>query len=506
MKFVLRIRRPHYWRIELSAAQGEDQEKASELKEVLDRILQFEKTHCPFVRTFTVEIPEPPTTPLARRPWTPQQSTASNPVTEALRGSLDHRMYFQARGTGDVPSLDASADQHQSRISSSDQLHFDEDNSPLSVSLHEINQHRSTSSSDRASPLRLTPAEPNTPAHSSTSINNGGSTSRSSTWRPLRSRWSWTSEDLPADSCGCAECVADRALNSHRVQQTSGSQAKCWDHRARQQTTYLTPGLANGLGMLWRRSSLPATIGGGVAEGIPHQNTSDRDRQVITSLESLQSKLLTDTNYQGTIAGPADIASSSDPTEPSPIPVPPPNFDSQSIESQSNAASVCGPIRDKGMIHSAAGHSNPRPAKGVGRSASLQDTRVVSTDSVSLHPQLETDSQFPSQDVALIRRQPPSYESFSPVLLHSFRMLAKACKLLLVPPILISALALRAGGEIANRVRASRLYSFGFGIKKDQSMAAVSSTDRYSSSSDGDMGSEPRPGQIRRRTVTPNTS
>lgn len=38
-------------------------------------MLRFEKTECPFKRTFTVELPEPPETPVKMRPWTPVGKT-----------------------------------------------------------------------------------------------------------------------------------------------------------------------------------------------------------------------------------------------------------------------------------------------------------------------------------------------------------------------------------------------------------------------------------------------
>ncbi|ERT02667.1 hypothetical protein HMPREF1624_00968 [Sporothrix schenckii ATCC 58251] len=71
-KFILQIRRPQYWRIEVPVGDGgENDERARRLREVLDNILQFEKTPCPFKRTFTVELPEQPSTPLKKKPWTP---------------------------------------------------------------------------------------------------------------------------------------------------------------------------------------------------------------------------------------------------------------------------------------------------------------------------------------------------------------------------------------------------------------------------------------------------
>ncbi|KAF5017154.1 hypothetical protein F66182_10949 [Fusarium sp. NRRL 66182] len=55
--------------VELPVEDPEDQRRAEELRAVLDKILQFEKTACPFKRTFTVELPEQ--IPITIRPWTP---------------------------------------------------------------------------------------------------------------------------------------------------------------------------------------------------------------------------------------------------------------------------------------------------------------------------------------------------------------------------------------------------------------------------------------------------
>ncbi|GJC87373.1 hypothetical protein ColLi_10211 [Colletotrichum liriopes] len=76
-KFVLQIRRPNYWRIEIPVTNANEQELAVALKGVWDQILQFEKTECPFKRSFTIVLPEKPKTPAKKRPWTP-------PVKRAL--------------------------------------------------------------------------------------------------------------------------------------------------------------------------------------------------------------------------------------------------------------------------------------------------------------------------------------------------------------------------------------------------------------------------------------
>ncbi|KAF3015389.1 hypothetical protein E8E14_012460 [Neopestalotiopsis sp. 37M] len=70
-RFVLQIRRPQYWRIELPLSEPEDSARASAFRDVLGNILLFEKTECPFVRNFTVELPERPQTPVKKKPWTP---------------------------------------------------------------------------------------------------------------------------------------------------------------------------------------------------------------------------------------------------------------------------------------------------------------------------------------------------------------------------------------------------------------------------------------------------
>ncbi|KAI9840741.1 MAG: hypothetical protein M1838_003935, partial [Thelocarpon superellum] len=71
-KFVLRIRDNDYYRIELPHQSDVERSAAELLKEKLATVLQFEKTPCPFKRGFTVELPEPPHTPVKKRPWRPR--------------------------------------------------------------------------------------------------------------------------------------------------------------------------------------------------------------------------------------------------------------------------------------------------------------------------------------------------------------------------------------------------------------------------------------------------
>lgn len=69
-RFVLQIRRPQYWRIELPVTDPADEERALILRDVLDKVLQFEKTRCPFQRTFEVDLPDEPITPVKKKAWT----------------------------------------------------------------------------------------------------------------------------------------------------------------------------------------------------------------------------------------------------------------------------------------------------------------------------------------------------------------------------------------------------------------------------------------------------
>ena len=84
-KFVLQIRRPQYWRIEVANKTDEERAKVDLLKRVLGEVLLFEKTPCPFQRDFVVELPEAPATPVTKRPWKPVQGPSPRPVTPLVQ-------------------------------------------------------------------------------------------------------------------------------------------------------------------------------------------------------------------------------------------------------------------------------------------------------------------------------------------------------------------------------------------------------------------------------------
>ncbi|RFU23785.1 hypothetical protein B7463_g12549, partial [Scytalidium lignicola] len=83
-RFILQIRRPQYWRIEISNQSSEDEARSEQLKTVLESILLFEKTPCPFRRNFTVDLPEPPETPVRKRPWRPAVRQLPEPAANQL--------------------------------------------------------------------------------------------------------------------------------------------------------------------------------------------------------------------------------------------------------------------------------------------------------------------------------------------------------------------------------------------------------------------------------------
>ncbi|KAM0324553.1 hypothetical protein ACHAQA_007938 [Verticillium albo-atrum] len=86
-KFVLQIRRPQYWRIEVPVSDRQEQDLAHALRGVFDQILQFEKTECPFKRSFTILLPEKPNTPVKKRPWTPVRRSITPTALTAIEAT-----------------------------------------------------------------------------------------------------------------------------------------------------------------------------------------------------------------------------------------------------------------------------------------------------------------------------------------------------------------------------------------------------------------------------------
>lgn len=110
-KFVIPIGDHSYYRIELPNKHPEDTNAIEEFKGVLEKILKYEKTPCPFKRGFTVELPEPPETPVRLRPWRPRerpQTQSGSPrrqSTERVMKSMDNSDFE------DLESLETSSNE-----------------------------------------------------------------------------------------------------------------------------------------------------------------------------------------------------------------------------------------------------------------------------------------------------------------------------------------------------------------------------------------------------------
>lgn len=84
-KFVLRIGKLRYYRIELPSESEEDKKKVEELKQALPKVLRFERTPCPFKRAFHVDLPEDAITPRRKGTWKRKQlPQPTTPNTDPL--------------------------------------------------------------------------------------------------------------------------------------------------------------------------------------------------------------------------------------------------------------------------------------------------------------------------------------------------------------------------------------------------------------------------------------
>ncbi|KAI0165057.1 inheritance of peroxisomes protein 1-domain-containing protein [Hypoxylon sp. FL1284] len=95
-RFVLQIRRPQYWRIELPVSEPDDQDRALQFRDVLDKVLLFEKTLCPFERSFTVPLPEE--LEVKKKAWTPDgKNLISSRFLTELASPMAYRLYGRER-------------------------------------------------------------------------------------------------------------------------------------------------------------------------------------------------------------------------------------------------------------------------------------------------------------------------------------------------------------------------------------------------------------------------
>ncbi|KAL2072349.1 hypothetical protein VTL71DRAFT_11692 [Oculimacula yallundae] len=116
-KFVLQIRPPQYWRIEVPNKTADESVMVEELKKVLEQVLLYEKTACPFERDFIVTLPEKPATPIKKKPWRPIErpqgdlSPKSSPLLQASTPDYSQAVtpILESRPSTPCPAADISA-------------------------------------------------------------------------------------------------------------------------------------------------------------------------------------------------------------------------------------------------------------------------------------------------------------------------------------------------------------------------------------------------------------
>ncbi|KAK0101540.1 hypothetical protein ONS95_006707 [Cadophora gregata] len=144
-KFVLQIRPPQYWRIEVPHKTLDEIIMIEDLKKVLEQVLRYEKTACPFKRDFVVELPEKPATPVKKRPWRPVEKPPGGPPPKSsplLQASAPYDSYAivplpESRPSTPCPSSELSAP--PGRPTSQAEPHRDLE-SPAGTSISEIRQ------------------------------------------------------------------------------------------------------------------------------------------------------------------------------------------------------------------------------------------------------------------------------------------------------------------------------------------------------------------------------
>ncbi|KAM5430911.1 hypothetical protein McanMca71_003097 [Microsporum canis] len=102
-RFVFRIRKLTYYRVELPDETEEDKGRVEGFKEVLSSIIRYEITPCPFKRGFSVVLPEEAKTPKKKKAWQPKRQ--SMPASIPLNLVIEH----SSAATTDPESVDRPA-------------------------------------------------------------------------------------------------------------------------------------------------------------------------------------------------------------------------------------------------------------------------------------------------------------------------------------------------------------------------------------------------------------
>ncbi|ATY64796.1 hypothetical protein A9K55_005118 [Cordyceps militaris] len=94
-KFILQIRPPSYWRIELASPQA----PGSSLRDCLESVLLLDKTPCPFKESVPILLLPPDSPPAKqRRPWKPLRSYPSEPILARELGNPSGESHLLLQG------------------------------------------------------------------------------------------------------------------------------------------------------------------------------------------------------------------------------------------------------------------------------------------------------------------------------------------------------------------------------------------------------------------------
>jgi hypothetical protein len=99
-KFVLRVGKLQYYRIELPAKSADDLRAVEDFKEALRKILRFEVTPCPFKRGFHVELADSALTPRRKGQWKRRDDSLPSSPLNSTTPPLRHKTrMWQPRAT-----------------------------------------------------------------------------------------------------------------------------------------------------------------------------------------------------------------------------------------------------------------------------------------------------------------------------------------------------------------------------------------------------------------------
>lgn len=121
-KFILQIRPPSYWRIELASPNPPGDRS---LRDCLASVLLLDKTPCPFKESVPISLPPESLTVRKRRPWKPLRSYPSEPLLSTESGdTCADRQLFKEGWNGDAIT------KHQSERLSTTEKEKDEEDDP----------------------------------------------------------------------------------------------------------------------------------------------------------------------------------------------------------------------------------------------------------------------------------------------------------------------------------------------------------------------------------------